>query len=283
MSDIKTSIQKNRFRDFSEQDILIFIESFLTERNLEKYVKSILFLNRREKTDSEVANYDANTEEIIFNMDNLNRLRLFDSKCGIDPIAYNNVITLYEIFLAIEKVYLNNLGGDSYSNRLYIINEIMNEFNIALQRKDSKFFDDNDKDIKIFTPTSDSVEASKINTLSPIVRYTKVKALYDTIDIFNGLYTSINEIKLFYQGSLDLLYNGYIRNGNTISYPLYNYFSQLGNKEADRLLSRFSWYDKDIFKALNNASSKYPERERIIFGMPIDVCEHNLIRKRFEV
>ena len=37
MSDIKTSIQKNRFRDFSEQDILIFIESFLAERNLEKY------------------------------------------------------------------------------------------------------------------------------------------------------------------------------------------------------------------------------------------------------
>ena len=57
MSDIKTSIQKNRFRDFSEQAILIFIESFLTERNLEKYVKSVLFLNRREKTDSEGRKY----------------------------------------------------------------------------------------------------------------------------------------------------------------------------------------------------------------------------------
>lgn len=283
MSDIKTSIQKKRFCDFNEQDILIFIESFLTERNLEQYVKSILFLNRKDNIDTEVSNYDVNAEEIVFNMDNLNRLRLFESDGGIDPMAYNNVVTLYEIFIAIEKVYLNNLGGDILSNRLYLINEMMDEFNKICQKKNLKFFDDDDKDIKIFSSTSCSIETCKINTLSPIVRYMKVKALYDTIDIFNGLYTSINEIKFFYQGSLDLLYNGYIRNGNVISYPLYNYFSQMSDKKADRLLSKFCWYDKDIFKALNNASLKYSERERIIFGMPIDVCEHNLIRKRFEV
>lgn len=283
MSDLKTSIQKNRFCNFSEQDILIYIESFLAERNLEKYVKSILFSHADNKRDLEVANYDAFNKEMIFNMDVLNRLRFFDDKDGINPITYNNILTLYEIFMAIEKVYLNNLGGDSVSNRLYKLCLMEKEYNNLRKKEKEKYFDDNDSDMRIYKLTSNASESSKISTLAPITRYLKVKPLYDTIDTFTGLYSCSNEMKLFYQNAIDLLYNGYIKNGNTISYPLYNYFSQVSPKEADKILSKFAWYNPDIFKALNNVSSLYSERERIIFGMPIDFCEHSLIRKRFEV
>lgn len=282
MGDVKTYIQSVRFNELDEGDICTLFNVILNARNLEQYVNFITFNYNSANSNGITSMYNKENKEIIFDMANLMRDRssLFDN--NTDYIKCSHIVTLYEILSGVEEVALANPSSNLQSSTLKIISSCEKDFKEEHYADGYRYFDINDKDIKVYIPSRGHHELYKTGTISPLLRYQKVKPIYDTIDIFTGLKPSCKEIASFYKSNVDLLYNGYSKESNTVTYPLYNYFTQRDYKEGGKILKHFFWYSDDNFISLYNASAHFSEKERIIYGMPIDICEYNSIRNRYK-
>lgn len=274
MGDLKSSLARVRFEDLNLNHIMSFTESLLREKNLELFAKSINFSYASNQSFTSLTTYNKNNKQITFNLNNLETIKIPDN------IIYNHIVTMYEIYLAVEKVFIENLSNDVKYRTIVLIKQLVNQFNLDSLKYDERYYDDNDEDVKIFNCFHFCPKLDKISTISPVERYVRLQAFYETRDLISSLYTNTEELRLFCQNFIDLIYNGYVQKNNIISYPLYNYFSQRSDREGKKILKEFSWYSKDELKTLYNASSIYSERDRFIYGMPIDICEYNSIRKR---
>lgn len=274
MKDLKSLIARIRFEDLSVDHIVSFTELLLREKNLEYYVKTINFSYDSVHSFTNLSSYSITDKQITFSLKDLDTVRIPEN------FVYNHIITMYEIYLAIEKVFIENLNNDVKNSTLVLIKKMVEQYNLDSLKENNRYFDDNDKDVKIFEYSTFAPKINKLSTISPIDRYVRLKAFFETRDLIGSIYQNSEELNFFCQNFLDLIYNGYVCNNNIVMYPLYNYFSQKSEREAKRILKEFSWYSKDELKTLYNASSIYSERDRIIYGMPIDICEYNSIRKR---
>ena len=279
MLDMKSALLKLKFENLNEENILFFLEGLLRERDLDKYTRSVTFLQEKDPTCVDATSYDSSQGLITFNMGNLRSLEI-SNDVDIYPIIYNHIVCMYELYLTVEKIFVEHLSYNANYENLALIKKMVEEFNKGANKESGKYFDIDDKDVKIFKANMSGSKLAKAETMSPLTRYIRLKALYDTIDFVSSFYGNSRELKYFYENSLYMVYNGYVKNGNTIQYPLYSYFSQRSDKEATKILKQFSWYDKDELRTLYNASASYSEKDRLIYGMPIDICEYNAIRKR---
>ena len=280
MLDMKSALLKLKFENLNEENILFFLEGLLRERDLDKYTRSVTFLQKCDSPYVDVSSYDQSTGQIVFNMAALRSLELPSNEIDIYPLIYNHIIGMYEIFLTVEKIFIENLTYNANYENLILLKNMVEKFNEEASKESGKYFDIDDKDIKIFQNDKHNSKLVKAETMSPLTRYIRLKALFSTIDFVSPFYGNSKELEYFYENSLYMVYNGYVKSGNIVQYPLYSYFSQRSDKEASKILKQFSWYDKDELRSLYNASSSYSVKDRIIYGMPIDMCEYNAIRKR---
>ena len=279
MSEIINYIERMHLKEIDEDDIYSLLTNILIYRNLlgkrlyvsfEEHDKNIMT--------SDALLYDKQNKKIIVDMNKLNSKRLQFSNDIYRELSYFQIVCVYEVLLGIEKYYIDNLDSNFDSK---ILRELM--FALDIYKKitvseEDKYFDINDADLKIFKQGYDP-SRSIVDTLSPKDRYVKVKALFDTCQIFGCINNSIDNINLFLKDNMDLVINGYTRECNEIMYPVFNYFSSDGFKKGRKFLKHLSWYNKDYYKMLTEVSLKYDFDKRLIYGMPIDAPEYEKIRR----
>lgn len=276
-----TYIKKLSCRDITKNDVYELLQRAIIQNKLCKYVEFVIFYDEVNSVySSDATSYNKYDKTLSVDFNRICSLNINVKNGDSDVLMYNRMTLLNEIFLGIEKIKIEHLDHNMDQMELLKIKSAIKEYQDSFSLDDSKYFDEGDDDIKVFSKdTLNNVIRTKKNTISPIERYIKVKAMLDTIDLFKKICPNSKAIEWFKISNADVLANGYYRDKNIILYPLLSYFSQKNNKDEERYLDRFDWYHNDYLETLSSASKKYNYENRLMYGMPIDTCEYHLVRK----
>ncbi|MBO4601299.1 MAG: hypothetical protein J5634_03620 [Bacilli bacterium] len=281
MQDVKTYLKRLYSKEITPEEIFNIFSMLLKENNLLNKVSYIRFINdNNNHLSSDVAVYFKEQKTIIFDLKKLESKINEIDKSYFDDIVYSQIVTLNEIYIALEKVFVENIDSTYDHKELLNIKNLLIKYKENHDNEKNKYFDLNDNDVKVYSKIKE--DNIKIDMLSPIDRYIKLKAFFKTVDAIKCMYKNREELIDFYNNNVDIISNGYGKEGNTITYPIYNYFSKRNQKEGKKYLRECDWYEEDYMEMLSNVSNKYSFEERLIYGMPIDTCEYRLIRKNSE-
>lgn len=279
-----TYIKKIGYRDISKNDVYELFQRAIIQNKLCKYVEFIIFDDKINSVySSDATSYDKYDKTISVDFNRILFQNFVIKNGDYDMLMYNRMTLVNEIFVGIEKVKIEQIDHDMKQIDLIKIKSAVNEYQESFAKDDSKYFDEGDDDIKVFSADSlDNALRTKKNTLSPIERYIKIKAMYETINLFKKICPNSIAIEWFKINNAEVLINGYYKEKNIILYPLLNYFSQKSNNDENKYLDRFDWYHKDYLETLSSASKEYNFEDRLMYGMPIDTCEYHLVRKNLD-
>ena len=281
MQDVKTYLKKLNSKELTPEEIFNIFSMLLKENNLlgkVSYIKFVCDNNNHFTSDASIYLKDQKT--IIFDLKKLeSKISEIDTS-NYNKSIYSQIITLNEIFIALEKVFVENIDSTLDHKELLNLKNLLLKYKEDQENEKNKYFDINDNDVKVYSKIKE--DNIKVDILSPIDRYIKLKAFFKTVDTIKCMYIDRDELIDFYNNNIDIISNGYDKNKNDITYPIYNYFSKKNQKEGKRYLRECDWYEEDYIEMLSNVSKKYSFKERLIYGMPIDTCEYRLIRKNNE-